>query len=437
MPQPRLLVEHNPVLASQWRHARNAELGLDLATIAVSSGKKAWWICNTCAYEWLATVASRNQGRGCGRCAGRVVSEENSLAGNYPAIAAEFHPVKNSKSVDQISWKTSTNHWWQCLIDPAHEWQTSPRNRVLQGDGCPFCGGRFPTAEWNLGVIYPQVAAEFDLEANYPLTPRDFTPKSSKKVWWKCAAGHRSHLSPCGRVHSDGRFIECGKCGRHVSTPETCILVTHPDVAAEFDREKNVVPIEEVLSGSTTKRWWRCKARGHSWESSAASRTRRTRPGGCPECSPTPRTSLIERQLREHFKQDNAVMGISDAYNTSLPVPSGKHSSMQVDICGEYAGAPVVIEWDSWWWHSGLGTKEPYEVREERDLRKTLALLKAGYLVVRIREERNDVSLPILEAEHENLFQLHYNYLRDGTAFDPMLRVVYAWLTARTLPVVG
>lgn len=414
------LLPDSPVLLSQLR---------------LTSNKKSHWRCGTCGHDWWALVQVRVRSvaasKGCPACGGKVVTPETSLLLNFPSIATEYHPTLNARPVEEVTSRTTTRCWWQCSKNVGHKpWNTSPLNRTKQGDGCPYCGGRYATDEWNLAVIYPQVAAEWDCEVNGKLTPYDVTPKSHKKVGWKCAAGHRWVLSVDGRTDANGNIHRCRICTGYRADAQNCILVTDPKIGQEYDSDKNEVPVEKIRRGSTKKRWWRCEAFQHSWEATPASRTRKARPGNCPECSPTPRTSKIEYELREAIRAGEHITNVPETYNSFLPVDSGKHRSMQVDVAGAFRALPVAIEWDSWWWHSGAGSKQPYAVPAERDTRKTKALLAAGYAVVRIREERSDVTLPLLPLFHPNLLQLHYNYPRDDSKFGGLLNRIYAWLAS-------
>ncbi|NIH72598.1 hypothetical protein [Auritidibacter ignavus] len=58
---------------------------------------------------------------------------------------------------------------------------------------------------------------------------------------------------------------------------------------------------------------------------------------------------------------------------------------------------------------------------------KTQALLDAGYLVVRIREEK----LPHLELEHPNLLQFNQPWSYDDTHADDMAQIVEKWAKGR------
>jgi hypothetical protein len=57
------------------------------------------------------------------------------------------------------------------------------------GTGCPYCAGRALGADNCLQTLNPSLAAEWHPVENGRLTPRDVTPGSSKRVWWRWALG--------------------------------------------------------------------------------------------------------------------------------------------------------------------------------------------------------------------------------------------------------
>ncbi|MFA7219498.1 MAG: zinc-ribbon domain-containing protein [Synergistaceae bacterium] len=67
-------------------------------------------------------------------------------------------------------------------------------------------------------------------------------------------------------------------------TPETCLAATHPELAKEWDYEKNgdLTPCT-ITRGSHKKVWWKCK-KGHRWE---AAINNRVKGRSCPYCSNT------------------------------------------------------------------------------------------------------------------------------------------------------
>ena len=56
----------NPTLAAQWHPNKNGDLLP--SQVSRSSNKTVWWLCPVCGYEWQASIANRNKGRGCQNC---------------------------------------------------------------------------------------------------------------------------------------------------------------------------------------------------------------------------------------------------------------------------------------------------------------------------------------------------------------------------------
>ena len=42
----------------------------------------------------------------------------------------------------------------------------------------------------SLADMFPEITVEWEREKNAPLVPEHVSPKSQKKVWWKCKNGH-------------------------------------------------------------------------------------------------------------------------------------------------------------------------------------------------------------------------------------------------------
>lgn len=418
MDTSRLLMTVNPVLAAQYSD-KNA---VPLETVYANSGKKALWHCLVDDYEWEAVIASRNGGRGCPSCSGKVATPKNSLMSLHPDVAKYYHPTKNAAPVESVIAQSHKKVWWFC--DEGHDYIAMPLNKVRQGDGCPKCSGRYATPENNLAVDNAALAAEFDAEKNAPLTAADFTPQSSKKVWWLCKEGHSWSIAVSSR--NGTKQSGCPYCdGKKVSTTNS-LEALYPDVAAEFDAIKNELSAAEVTSGTHVNYWWKC-ANSHSWFTSPNARTG-TKRNGCPECSKTPRTSKIELALRDALRKDGVLSNVATEYNTYLDISNGKIKRIAVDIYGEYLHRQVVVEYDSWWWHSGSGSKEDPSVPRDRDVRKSRAMLDAGILLIRVRERRYDAKLSFLEIQHENLLQVEFDHIKNGDDTSAVRKQIYTWL---------
>lgn len=121
---------------------------------------------------------------------------------------------------------------------------------------------------------------EWDESRNFPLTPDTVSYGSKKKVWWTCENGHSWQTT----VHVRSEGSGCPYCtGRKVLPGFNDLETLYPDVAAQWDREKNgPLSPRDVSTGSKIRIWWRCPE-GHSWQSPVASRTAWGH--GCPVCA--------------------------------------------------------------------------------------------------------------------------------------------------------
>ena len=113
---------------------------------------------------------------------------ENSLETNFPEVAKQWHPEKNSPlSPANFSPMSGYKVWWQCDREQSHVWKTAISGRTANGADCPYCAGNLPSSKHNLEKSFPEVAKYFHPKLNGNKKPKDFTPKSNKKVWWACA----------------------------------------------------------------------------------------------------------------------------------------------------------------------------------------------------------------------------------------------------------
>ena len=130
-----------PELAEEWHSTKNGEL----TPSEVTSGthRKVWWRCSEGPdHEWKTTVDARARGgTNCPFCAGLRVSITNCLATTRPKIAKEWHPTKNGKKTPfNVMRGSDKRAWWQCSVNPEHEWETRIASRGAHGSGCPWCG---------------------------------------------------------------------------------------------------------------------------------------------------------------------------------------------------------------------------------------------------------------------------------------------------------
>lgn len=205
----------------------------------------------------------------------------NDLATLRPDIASEWDKDRNDGLMPwDVTCGSEKKVWWKCNND--HSWQTVVYSRT-EGRGCPVCAqlsaGLKPGINDLATNASDKLLKEWDDEANLPFTPSTIAAKSNRLVFWRCDAGHSWKASV---VHRYTRGDECPYCSnKKVLKGYNDLSTTHPEIASEWDKEKNIgIAPDEVLAGTDKKIWWRCNS-GHSWLAYIYSRKAGT---GCPYC---------------------------------------------------------------------------------------------------------------------------------------------------------
>ena len=70
MPGVDDIVSLNLPFINEWDYSKNENI--DINTLLPNSGKKVWWICSKCGYNWETEVRIRNKGHGCPKCSKKL-----------------------------------------------------------------------------------------------------------------------------------------------------------------------------------------------------------------------------------------------------------------------------------------------------------------------------------------------------------------------------
>ncbi|DBA68626.1 TPA: hypothetical protein ACH3X2_013564 [Trebouxia sp. C0005] len=260
-------------LQAQWHGKLNQHLVGVL--IKPYSGRKAWWSCDRCPqgfpHVWEASVSTRSQGTGCPYCSGQKICQHNALATKAPQVALFWDATKNHPlSPEQVTIGSSMRSHWKCNAC-LHEWQTSVRSKVCAKTGCPKCAKahvgkkadgtrqKHPTFTTAKHPLLEQW--DHDKNSENGNSPDNTTLQSGKHIWWCC------HECPQGKVHSwqalsysrtwQGRKARgCPFCAGNQLCDCNSLETVCPDIAADFDTEKNGVSPAEVTSSTSIKYSW-------------------------------------------------------------------------------------------------------------------------------------------------------------------------------------
>jgi hypothetical protein len=219
----------------------------------------------------------------------RVLAED-------PEVAREWHPTKNGElTPETIGIKSKKKVWWRCLVDPRHEWDSSPAERtgfIRNTDkraGCPFCSGRRVSALNSLATHFPNLAAEWHPTKNGSRTPETTWYRSTLKYWWQCPKDP-THVYSNKLYRRTERDLGCPYC--HGRRRLLGNVSEQPDLMAQWHKTKNVgVSPEDLSYGSSVRVWWKCPAApDHEWQATVLERTsvwdkKNNKRRGCPFCS--------------------------------------------------------------------------------------------------------------------------------------------------------
>ncbi|KAL3130332.1 hypothetical protein ABBQ38_008162 [Trebouxia sp. C0009 RCD-2024] len=249
-----------PALQKQWDHAANAHLG------KLSSNH---------------TPKRRSSGRDCPQCSGRKLCKHNSLATKAPVVAARWDYEAKSGTPDDVVANTHQAFGWWCDVCGG-KWKSSPDQRVRKGRrGCPHYAALNRTKNWTRHPTFAEckhpLLAEWDQVRN--TTQGYFQDQtrlqSSRKIWWlcdKCPAGQEHSWSARASSRTGSGKTGCPCCAGLAACKCNSLQALHPDIAAEWDHDRNTGQPSNYPASSTHFAWW-SSCQHSSWEQTITSRT--------------------------------------------------------------------------------------------------------------------------------------------------------------------
>ena len=173
-----MLLKNHPIYNELVFEKQDLDLN-KIKNLTLGSKKKLLWLCPA-RHEYSATVYHRIKGSACPYCAGfKILPGFNDLKTLEPKIASQWHSIKNKVNVSSIARSSKQKYWWIC--EEKHEWEATPKSRVMNKSNCPYCSKNKTLTT----TFLPMLFKEYDISKNsQPLTA--YSPKSNKKVWWIC-----------------------------------------------------------------------------------------------------------------------------------------------------------------------------------------------------------------------------------------------------------
>ena len=121
-----------PDVAKEWHPTKNGDL--KPSQIFPNSHKKVWWLCPE-RHDFFQQIDKRTlRKHKCTVCSGHQVIFGTSLAGKFPDISKQWHPIKNgSLKPEHISSGNPRMVWWKCPKGEDHEWRDSINHILIKG----------------------------------------------------------------------------------------------------------------------------------------------------------------------------------------------------------------------------------------------------------------------------------------------------------------
>lgn len=334
--KPKHFISEYPEQMEQWNWERNTKNNIFPETTPFSWGKKVWWKCPVCGYEWEATPNSKPFGKGCSVCCNKIIiSGYNDLKTKVPQIAKEWDYAKNGdKTPDQFAPYSTAKVWWLCQF--GHSWEQKICFRTNRLKGCPTCNATFKTSfpeqavyfyilklfpdaknravieNKEIDIFIPSIKTGIEYNGSYFHKNRQEKDKE-KLIFCKeneirlivLEDGNTDLINKDKIIYNKGNLnwgitqifnllnvppplINTEKDSLEIKgfyfskLKEQSLATAFPLIAKEWDYEKNYpLTPDMIYSGTCESYWWKCE-KGHNWKSQVKARTSRGQ--GCFKC---------------------------------------------------------------------------------------------------------------------------------------------------------
>ena len=267
-----ILYSSNPDLVAQWSDKNHISI---FSCEPYNKRNIYFWECSK-GHEWESNISNRikSGGRGikqCPYCSGRRIPKNESLGHLMPDFIEFWDTEKNTKNlVYEVRPTYAVPVWWICKNN--HSFKRSPaiatKNKTIE---CPKCD--------SLSLSVPNLMKEWDYERN-KLDPSKLSIGSGKRVFWKCEKGHSWDTTVSARV---GHRSGCPYCAGQRVLPETSLRKKRPDLAKEWNYQKNGdLSPDDVMPNTNKKVWWLCPEKNHEYQATVNNRNYGK---NCPFCA--------------------------------------------------------------------------------------------------------------------------------------------------------
>ena len=378
----RLLRESDSECLSWWDHERNSEESL--ATATERARRVVAWRCPVCGLHFEAPVYTMSEKPRCPGCAARVHylwDIQWDLAKHTPVATVPELMMRWVDDRDPRLVMLASGELCRFRCENGHLPLVTPSS-FLSG-GCPICRGqasrsantkkRQAAMARNSHIegltLPPELVEQWHPTKNGLLQPSDVPPTSRRMVWWRDPnCGHEWQDSPAERDKRP-RF-RCPVCRTILDS----LAYNYPTLASEWSAKNPMTPWQVRPSGALlfVPEWVCSTDSTHRW---AAPTALRIHGSDCPMCRDSGKSRI---ELAYFSALRDQLLGEAFSGLVMRDPAFSRRSSWVPDVTVVLNdGRTLLVEYDGGYWHAD---------KAEVDLAKSLDLLAAGALVVRLRE---------------------------------------------------
>lgn len=381
--EKKVLLTESSAEALKWfDHKHNDSSTLD--SLTTTERTNCTWLCPTCSATFEAAVVDMVKTPSCPSCKAARDEDLRDTFDRWRVTPVSEVPELVAAWIDEADPRTVmvAGDWrlrrFECQL--GHRPMSAPSTFLRSG--CPSCRSLDTQREKRfVAETLPEIAAQWHPTRNGRYTPSNVVWDSKRTIWWRAeCCGHEWEESV--RNRDKYQRLRCPACKTILGSLAWC----DPGLAAEWSDRNPVNPwkIRPHATVAFVPEWICARNSQHVWTASASSRSNGAE---CPECRETGKS----RVELDHLAAAKAEFGGVRSGRTFRHPEFSSRKSWTADISFDVNGRFVVVEYDGRYWH---GT----DAKALVDRSKSLDLLAAGYIVVRLRER----GLPSLCIDHSS-----------------------------------
>lgn len=145
----------------------------------------------------------------------------------------------------------------------------------LLSQKCPVCDFE----ENTIVAVMPDIVNWWDYEKNGEDRPEKHRKNDSAKVWWKCPKCEYSWKSEIASKRAGKGLCPCCDLGIAFKEGVNDALTKCPDIAKDWDYEKNAMPPSKCFITSKDIVFWKCGTCGYEWAGAISGHFSRNKDG--------------------------------------------------------------------------------------------------------------------------------------------------------------